>query len=424
MNIEITPHTLCGTVPAVSSKSDAHRLLIAASLADRPTTLFCNVLSADIQATAECLRALGASIAYGDRTISVTPIRSFETAQSVSLDCGESGSTLRFLLPVVSALGKSGKFLGRGRLPERPVTDLRTVMAAHGVVFSPQTFPIETDGQLTAGKFTLKGNVSSQYVSGLLFALPLLPGDSEISLLPPVESKPYIDMTLATLHKFGISVEQTENTYHIRGGQAYKSPGEVQVEGDWSNAAFFLTAGAVGAPVTVTGLDVNSLQGDKAILDILREMGAKVKVNGDAVTVSPAPLHGVQINAAGIPDLVPVLSVAASTAKTGVTAITRAARLRLKECDRLSALNESLTNMGVVCAEADDGLVVWSSGIRGGEVFSFNDHRMVMSMAIAATVATETTTIRGCEAVQKSYPHFFADFEKLGGKANVLNIDG
>ena len=426
MNIEIMPHALCGTIPVISSKSDAHRLLIAAALADKPTVLFCNVLSEDIRATAECLRALGANIEYGENEIKVTPITRDAADRTVQLDCGESGSTLRFLLPVVSALGKNGVFSGKGRLPERPVTDLRNAMGEHGVTFSPPwVFPIETKGQLTAGKFTLKGNVSSQYVTGLLFALPLLPDDSEIELLPPVESKAYIDMTLSTLRTFGITVETAENTYKIRGGQAYKSPETVTVDGDWSNAAFFLTAGALGAPVTVTGLNLRSVQGDKAILDVLVKMGAKIEVDGDAVTVSPAPLKGVQIDASGIPDLVPILSVAAAACKTGATTVTNAARLRIKECDRLAAVNECLTNMGVVCAETDDGLVIWGGeGIRGGDVFGFNDHRMVMSMAIAATVAREKTTIREAQAVRKSYPHFFADFEKLGGNANVLDIDG
>lgn len=232
-------------------------------------------------------------------------------------------------------------------------------------------------------------------------------------------------MTLSTLHTFGIAVEPAENTYKIRGGQTYKSPETVTVDGDWSNAAFFLTAGALGAPVTVTGLNLHSVQGDKAILDVLVKMGAKIEVDGDAVTVSPAPLKGVQIDASGIPDLVPILSVAAAACESGATTVTNAARLRIKESDRLAAVNECLTNLGVVCAETDDGLVIWGGeGIRGGDVFGFNDHRMVMSMAIAATVAREKTTIREAQAVRKSYPHFFADFEKLGGNANVLDIVG
>ncbi len=425
MNVRIYPQKLAGTVPAISSKSDAHRILIAAALADAPTEVHCNVLSEDIRATAECLCALGAKINFGDKKITVVPIGANRTHIAV-LDCGESGSTLRFLLPVVSALGSDGAFTGHGRLPERPVTDLRQAMEAHGVRFSPQgAFPIRTSGALTAGKYILKGNVSSQYVTGLLFALPVLDGDSEIELLPPVESVSYIQMTLSTLQTFGISVEQKENRYFIKGNQKYRTPKKVTADGDWSNAAFFLTAGAVGAPVTVTGLRPDSIQGDKAVLDVLGAMGACITWNGDAVTVSPAPLHGVRLDAKNIPDLIPILSVAAASAQSGATTVVNAGRLRLKECDRLSAICAMLRRLGVSCTETEDGLTVQGgAGIRGGETEGFNDHRMVMSAAIAATAAREAVTIRGAQAIKKSYPHFFEDFKLLGGMADVLDSDG
>ncbi len=425
MNIRVTPQKLTGTVPAISSKSDAHRILIAAALSDVPTEIFCNVLSEDIRATAHCLQALGAEIEYGAGKIIVQPIA--QTAKNVvTLDCGESGSTLRFLLPVVSALGKNGVFTGRGRLPVRPVTDLRQAMEAHGVEFSPAgEFPIHTNGVLTAGKFTLKGNVSSQYVTGLLFALPLLGGDSEIELLPPVESAAYIEMTLSTLRTFGIRVTQQGHSYFIKGKQQYCSPKTVTVDGDWSNAAFFLTAGALGGPITVTGLRQDSVQGDKAVLEVLRAMGAEVSVSGDAVTVSAMSLHGTQIDAKNIPDLIPILSVAAAYAKSGVTTVIHAERLRIKESDRLAAIHASLGQIGADCTETQDGLTIKSGKeLIGGEVQGYNDHRMVMSMAVAATAARSAVVIRGAEAVKKSYPHFFEDFRKLGGKADVLNSDG
>lgn len=425
MNIRVLSQKLTGTIPAISSKSDAHRILIAAALSDVPTEIFCNVLSADIRATADCMEKLGAKIEYGAGKITVQPI--MRTAnEPVTLNCGESGSTLRFLLPVVSALGCSGVFTGGGRLSKRPVTDLRQAMEAHGVQFSPQgAFPIHTSGVLTAGKFTLKGNVSSQYVTGLLFALPLLGGDSEIALLPPVESVSYIEMTLSTLHTFGVEVTKQGNSYFVKGNQPYRSPKTVTVDGDWSNAAFFLTAGALGGPVTVTGLRQASLQGDKAMLDVLREMGAKILTDGDAVTVSSAPLHGVEIDAKNIPDLIPILSVAAVFAESGETTVTHAGRLRIKESDRLAAIHASLENIGANCAESEDGLTIKSGKeIIGGAVQGFNDHRMVMAMAVAATAAQGAVTIRGAEAVNKSYPHFFEDFRKLGGKADVLNSDG
>lgn len=419
MNVTLTPSALSGTVSAISSKSDAHRILIASALADASTEVRCNVLSADIRATADCLCALGAHIEFADGKILVEPIK--QQKDFSILDCNESGSTLRFLLPLVSALGRNGEFTGRGRLPERPVTELRQAMEVHGVTFSPNgVFPICTSGQLRAGKYVLKGNVSSQYVTGLLFSLPILDGDSEIELLPPVESKAYIQMTLFTLRQFGISVEQSENRFYIKGKQTYRSPKTVTVDGDWSNAAFFLTAGALKAPITVTGLFPDSIQGDKAVLDVLSRMGAKVAWQGNAVTVSPAPLHGVTVDASDIPDLVPILSVASSYAD-GVTEFRNAGRLRIKECDRLSAIAEMLGALGVRTEETADTLRVYGGTVQGGEVQGFNDHRMVMSAAIAASAAKNAVTVHGAEAIRKSYPHFFEDFKHLGGKADVLD---
>lgn len=419
MNVMIQPSALSGTVSAISSKSDAHRILIASALADAPTEVQCNVLSADIRATADCLCALGAHIEFAGGRILVEPI---QTQKDFSvLDCNESGSTLRFLLPLVSALGVNGKFTGRGRLPERPVTDLRQAMEAHGVTFSPNgVFPIHTCGQLTAGNYILRGNVSSQYVTGLLFALPVLDGDSTLELLPPVESKAYIQMTLHTLQKFGITVKESENTFYIKGKQTYRTPKAVTVDGDWSNAAFFLTAGALRAPLTVTGLFPDSTQGDKAVLDVLSRMGAKVTRQENTVTVSPAPLHGVTVDASDIPDLVPILSVAAAYAD-GVTEFTNAGRLRIKECDRLSAISEMLGNLGIPTEETANTLRVYGGTVQGGTVQGFNDHRMVMSVAVAASAAHGAVAVQGAEAIRKSYPHFFEDFKLLGGKANVLD---
>ena len=425
MKVRLTPVKLCGSIPAISSKSDAHRLLIAAALSDRETEILCNVLSEDIRATARCLCALGARVDFLADRMLVHPIPRENTAKevSVTLDCGESGSTLRFLLPVVSALGKNGVFTGGGRLPERPVTELREAMEAHGVRFSKQgVFPISTIGKLGIGTYTLRGDVSSQYVTGLLFALPLLSDDSTLRLLPPVESAPYIEMTLSSLMRFGIEVRREGHTYFIKGNQTYCSPGAVSVEGDWSNAAFFLTAGALGAPVTVTGLNPDSPQGDKAILDILRRMGAAVETAGESVTVSPGALHGIAQDMADIPDLAPIFSVAAAAARTGETAIQNAARLRLKESDRLAAIHRMLGSLGVSCTETADGLLIpGGQSISGGETSGFGDHRMVMAAAIASVLAETPVTIDGAEAVEKSYPHFFEDFKRLGGMVDVLD---
>lgn len=421
MNVKITPGPLSGSVRAISSKSDVHRLLIAAALSDKPTIIKCNTLSNDIEATVRCMNSLGADISFVDDGISVNPIKN--VPNTAILDCGESGSTLRFLLPVAAALGVSAEFKGEGRLPSRPVTPLRREMEANGIEFTPPwVFPIKISGQLKSSEYRLKGDVSSQFVTGLLFALPLLKEDSFIRLIPPVQSKPYIDMTIDTLKKFGIEVFEENNVYKIKGSQKYVSPSEITADGDWSNAAFFLTAGALSSGVTVTGLNINSLQGDRKIIEILAQMGAKVSVKNDEIAVEGADLHGAEIDAGNIPDIIPILSVAAAAAKSGITTVTNAARLRIKESDRLSAICECINNLGVVVAEMDDGLVVWTGeGIRGGNVFGFNDHRIVMSMAIAGSISNSEVTIRGAEAVNKSYPQFFEDFTLLGGIYNVID---
>ncbi len=421
MNIRLKPCRFCGEVTAISSKSDAHRLLIASALSDRQTFIRCNARSADITATVNCLNSLGADIKFVDASISVKPIK--EKRKSAVLDCNESGSTIRFLLPVAAALGTNTEFTGGGRLPERPLSPLREQMEAHGVVFSPiNVFPVKINGEMISGEFTIKGNISSQFITGLLFALPLLNGNSIINVIPPVESRPYIDMTLNTLKKFGITVTEKSNSFFIPGGQKYASPGTVESEGDWSNSAFFLTAGAVSGRVTVTGLDVSSVQGDKQILTILKEMGAEITVEQGSITVKKGDLHGINIDARNIPDLVPIISVAAAAANDGETVITGAERLKIKESDRLTAVYESFKALGVDISKTDDGLVINKTGIvSGGAVSGYNDHRMVMALSVLSAVSSGDIILRGAEAVNKSYPNFFEDFSSLGGSYNVIN---
>ena len=421
MNIRLKPCRFCGEVTAISSKSDAHRLLIASALSDRPTFIRCNARSADITATVNCLNSLGADIKFVDGGISVKPIK--EKRKSAVLDCNESGSTIRFLLPVAASLGTNTEFTGGGRLTERPLSPLREQMEAHGVVFSPiNVFPVKINGEMTSGEFTIKGNISSQFITGLLFALPLLNGNSIINVIPPVESRPYIDMTLNTLKKFGITVMEKSNSFFIPGGQKYASPGTVESEGDWSNSSFFLTAGAVSGRVTVTGLDVSSVQGDKQILTILKEMGAEITVEQGSITVKKGDLHGINIDARNIPDLVPIISVAAAAANDGETVITGAERLKIKESDRLTAVYESFKALGVDISKTDDGLVINKTGIvGGGAVNGYNDHRMVMALSVLSAVSSGDIVLRGAEAVNKSYPNFFEDFSSLGGSYNVIN---
>ncbi len=421
MDIRITPAALAGKVAAVPSKSAAHRALIAAALADKPCTVRLGGSSnEDIDATIHCLRALGAGFEITGDDIRVTPLWR-RLPEAATLDCGESGSTLRFLLPVAAALGVRATFTGRGRLPARPLSPLWEEMAAHGCRFEGiGGMPFTLTGRLTAGVYTLPGNVSSQYITGLLLALPLLESPSEIRLTTPLESAGYIDLTCGALAQFGLPVGRTPAAFTIEGGKGYRAPAQVAVEGDWSGAAFWLVAGALGAGVTCTGLDPASGQGDRAAADILGQMGATVQSLGDGVAVSGGRLRAVTIDAGPIPDLIPVLAAAAALAE-GTTHIINAARLRIKESDRLAAVADGLTRLGADVTQLPDGLIInGKPSLAGGQVQGYNDHRIVMAMAIAAIGCQQPVTITGAEAVAKSYPRFFEDYQHLGGAANVL----
>jgi len=384
----ITPSPLCGEIQAIPSKSMAHRLNICAALADSPTEISCQGTSRDIEATRACLAAM-------------------KTGEP--LLCGESGSTLRFLLPVAAALGLDAEFHTEGRLPQRPMYPLDEQLTLHGARLSrPENHILTCTGKLTSGDYTLPGDVSSQYISGLLFALPLLDKPSTLTVTGRIESAPYIAMTLDALRQFGICVTIEENVFHIP-ACGYKSPGRAQVEGDWSNAAFWLCAGAIGRPMTVTGLHMDSLQGDKAVVELLKQFGAAVHGS----TVEPAALHGIDIDASAIPDLVPVLSVVAAAAE-GTTRIYNAQRLRLKESDRIETVCRMLRNLGADVEETEDGLLIHGGKpLQGGTVDSCNDHRIAMSAAIASILCEGEVTVLGAEAVEKSYPDFWRDFESM-----------
>ena len=413
----ISPSPLSGTIPAIASKSDAHRLLILAALSKGETRLRMEQRSEDIDATIGCLRALGAEISLIPDGVSVRGIE--RVNENPLLDSKESGSTFRFLLPVACALCDTARFTGGGRLPERPIGALMHAMQAHGVAFSAERLPFATTGKLTGGDFSLPGNVSSQYLTGLLLALPLIKEDSTILLTTHLESAAYVDITLHALHRFGISVETQGERYHIPGGQSISSPGELRVDGDWSNASFFLAAGALGKPVTVTGLNLDSPQGDKAMLDALLHFGASIDATADAITVSPARLSGCMIDVGETPDLLPILAVLGACA-TGETRLTNASRLRLKESDRLASVTNMLTALGCTVEELPDALVITGGSLVGGTVDSVRDHRIAMAAAIASIRCAKKVRILGADAVKKSYPAFFKDFNLLGGHADVV----
>lgn len=396
MNAAVRPGSLRGVVDAPPSKSHAHRLLICAALSDRETVLEISGLSNDIEATIRCLRALGAGIEVANNEIRVTPIAL--PTPGARLDCGESGSTLRFLMPLAAHCNCGAVLTGGGRLPDRPNDALLDQLLQHGATVDSRRLPMRLSGGLTGGEYKLPGNVSSQYFTGLLLALPLLSEDSEIIATSPLESEPYVDMTLDAMRQFGVHAERTANGFHVPGGQRYRSPGHVEVEGDWSGAAFWLAANALGSRVEVKGLNPNSAQGDRAAATIFRDLR--------------------EVDVSRVPDLMPALA-AVMALTPGEHRITGAARLRIKESDRLRAMAEVLNALGGDIEELPDGLRIRGGKLRGGAVDGFNDHRVVMAAAIAATACEGPVTIRGAEAADKSYPNFFRDFARLGGKIDV-----
>lgn len=406
-----------GAIGAIPSKSAAHRLLICAAFADRPTEILCPTVSEDITATARCLTALGTTITRTNRGFTVIPTKN--QPADAALDCGESGSTLRFLLPVTAALGIPSHFVRRGRLPHRPLSPLYEEMIRHGAILpeNPETEPLPLCGQITAGKYEIAAGVSSQFISGLLMAMPLMEGASELHLTGTVESADYIRITTHAMEKFGarLTLSPDGRTYTVQNG-GYISPETISVEGDWSNAALWLAAGAVGQhPVTVTGLDIHSPQGDKRIVDVLRQFGAAVTAAGDAVTVSPAPLHGIRLDASQIPDLVPVIAAVAARAE-GETVITGIGRLRIKESDRVASVTEVLRTLGADITSDETSIVIRGGApLRGGVVSSYHDHRLVMCAFVASLYASGDVSVTDARAIDKSYPGFTADIAALGG---------
>lgn len=421
MEALVTPSKLNGTVKAIASKSCAHRLLICAALSDAKTTVECAEGSEDIEATIRCLTALGAKIERTRSGFDVTPLDRTQVPKHAVLDCGESGSTLRFLLPVACALGAGAVFKMGGRLPQRPMTALCDALSAHGCAFHAAGDTLEASGTLMGGAFSLPGNVSSQYVSGLLFALPLTEAGGTITLTGEIESKNYISMTVDALSRFGVAVNTTDSGFKVSAG-GVKSPKCVSVEGDWSNAAFWLCAAAMGAgKIECTGLNFSSLQGDREIISVLSRFGASVETCGDAAIVAPAALCGCDVDARNIPDLVPAIAAMAAVAE-GETVIKNAARLRIKESDRLRSVSETLNALGADIRETEDGLVIHGkTTLRGGDIDACKDHRIAMMAAIAAVRCENPVRIQGAEAVRKSYPAFFDDFVSLGG--NVRKED-
>ena len=414
MNKTILPGARTGEVHIPASKSQAHRMLLCA-MGENEVTLRCRGLSKDILATVACLKALGASVDAEGEVLHLRPVSAPPPGLCL-LPCGESGSTLRFLLPLVGALGASAVFEREGRLPERPIEPLRRELCRNGMDIRGDGARLYCSGQLRPGAFSLPGNISSQYISALLMTLPLLEGESTLHMEGALESAAYVAMTEEVLRLGGVQTEKTGAGYRIPGGQHCRFAPELSVEGDYSNAAFFLCAGALSERgIRVTGLDPQSRQGDRAIVPLLEEMGAQVASDGSSVTVKRAALHGITIDASPIPDLIPVLSVVAAAA-SGETRVIHAQRLRLKESDRLHSTTQMLRALGAEAEELPDGLVIRGGRtLAGGTVDACGDHRIAMSAAVAGGICRGAVTICGSECVQKSYPDFWTDFQQLKG---------
>jgi 3-phosphoshikimate 1-carboxyvinyltransferase len=422
MTVKILPGGIAGEVAAIPSKSHLHRLLIFATLADSETLIFCRETTAeDIIATVDCLCALGAEIEKNENGYAVTPINREKLAkknETIILPCGESGSTLRFMLPVVCALGVRGAFEMKGRLPERPLAPLDEQLKSHGIrLWREKPDVLFCEGQLAAGEYELPGDVSSQYVTGLLMALPLLRGKSRLTITSPLESAAYVDITLDVAKNFG----QTYENFEINGVSSFKNPEKINADGDWSNGAFWLCAGAMPrGDIRMSGLEKNSTQGDREIFNVLKKMGADISWSGGVIHAKEKNRAAAEIDAREIPDLIPVLAAVASVSE-GTTVFKNAARLRIKESDRLMSTAKTLTALGADIRETEDGLIVeGKKNLRGGTVDAHGDHRIAMMAAIASAACEEPVTVTNAQAVNKSYPNFWRDLEMLGKKILLL----
>ena len=419
-NVKYSPYTPSGTITAPPSKSDVHRAIICAALSGGVCTITPVALSNDIKATIGCVEALGAKTSIDKDILTVDGTDIFKN-KSATLDCIESGSTLRFLIPVAAAGGIDAEFTGSGSLVTRPIGLYNDILPDKGVTLdSNNGLPLKIGGKLKAGVFKVPGNISSQFISGLLFALPLLRGDSDIILTSPIQSAGYINMTIRTMEKFGIEVDVTDTGWHVRGSQRY-IPSDYKTDGDWSQAAFFLVSGAINGEITVNNLNTDSKQGDRKIAELLREFGAEVIQEADSATVKKSKLSAIEINASQIPDLVPALAVCASFAE-GTTKIINAERLRIKESDRLKSTAALINSLGGNAVELPDGLeITGSEKLIGGTAKGFNDHRIVMSAAVCAAGAQNPIICTDALSVNKSYPEFFNDYNSVGGKSEIMD---
>ncbi|MBQ9940845.1 MAG: 3-phosphoshikimate 1-carboxyvinyltransferase [Clostridia bacterium] len=415
MTITLNSHAPEGRIDNMpASKSIAHRAFICACFAQGETEIECDSFSEDIQATVGVIKSLGAEVTKQGNRYTVIPVKSVPKEQ-VQLDFFESGSTMRFILPILGALGIKAEMLTRGRLTTRPLSPLYEILSSSGMILSPQGIcPLYCEGKLNKNNFSLDAGVSSQFISGLLFALSLS-GGGTVEITGSFESRDYVYLTCDILKKFGIQVTHKDNKFTVSRGKI-TSPGKIIIESDWSNAAFWLSLGALSRKgISVSPLNLNSVQGDIRILDILKKFGAEIITEKDSITVRKGQLSAIHFDARDIPDLVPVISVVAA-ASEGVTVIDGISRLRIKESDRVHSVCEMLGNLGIKTQSDANSMKIYGGKLTGGTVDSFGDHRIVMSASIASFVAEGEVTINNARAVNKSYPTFFGEIGKLGAQ--------
>jgi 3-phosphoshikimate 1-carboxyvinyltransferase len=420
--IKIIPSSLQGKITVPPSKSLSHRAIIAAGLASDICNVENVVFSEDILATCNAMRDLGASVTQGKNNVTING-DSFSKKTKNNIDCSESGSTLRFMIPLSLLTGSEFTFTGKGRLTQRPLTPYYKIFKEQDIKYSSNDgLPLTVKGNLKAGEYKLPGNISSQFITGLLFALPLLKGDSKIIVTTELESKAYVDLTIDVLSKFSVHIENLGyNEISIVGEQKYIAK-DYRVEGDFSQAAFWLVAGILGGDIQCDDMNIKSLQGDKVIVDIITKMGGNISIEESKIKVVKSKTHGVIIDASECPDLVPILAVLASLSN-GTTKIINAGRLRIKECDRLNAMATELTKLGGDVVETDDGLIInGKENLKGGTVDSYNDHRIAMALSVASIRCSGPVIITDSDCIKKSYPEFYNDFVMLGGKVNEWSL--
>lgn len=415
---------LKGDVVIPPSKSLSHRAIIAAGLSQDTCQVDNIIQSQDIKATSKCMENMGAVFQVDENTLTIKGVKSPIELLDTEFDCHESGSTLRFMIPIAMLAGDTVTFKGRGKLTTRPLDPFFDIFDEQGLKYDyKDSLPLEVTGSIKAGVFNIRGDISSQFITGLMYTLPLLKEKSIINITTPLESKGYLDLTMDVLKSFGVTIENKNyKQFVIEGNQVFKAS-NYRVEGDFSQVAFWIVAGLLNGDIKCLDMNPESSQGDKEVLDIVTRMLGQIKVDKDSIHVKKSDLKETLIDGSQCPDIIPVLSVLASVTP-GVTRVINAKRLRIKECDRLHAMTSELNALGADIEELEDGMIIRGvDRLKGGKVKGWNDHRIVMSMAVASMVCDGDVYIEGCQAIDKSYPHFFEQFKALGGTYNEWHME-